>query len=102
MVLSICSPSKKFPVDNQSLHILREPPVTAETPVANQKKYVLPPAATRVPARYRTRGSQPIIASKRQALARANAPWSPTGINVPCPKAQAIQNIDHETTAFNN
>jgi hypothetical protein len=36
--------------------ILREPPVTAETPGANQKKYVLPPAATRVRARYRTRG----------------------------------------------
>ena len=44
-------------------------------------------------------GDQP-IASKRHALARANAPGSPTGIVVPWPKAQAIQNIDHETTAL--
>jgi len=44
-------------------------------------------------------GDQP-IASKRRTLARANAPESPTGIIVPCPKAQAIHHIDHETTAF--
>jgi hypothetical protein len=40
------------------------------------------------------------IASERHALARANAPGSPTGIIVSCPKVQTIQNIDHETTAF--
>jgi hypothetical protein len=97
MVLCICSPSKKFPaIESPSCG---SHPSLQKPQLQNRKSmsYLLPqqgyaPVTVLV-------GDQPIASKTASSRQRA---WSPTGISVPCPKAQAIQNIDHETTAFNN